>query len=393
MSESVDPDISSRVEYIDDQLCLLGTAHVSATSIDDVKHLIKSFQPDIVALELDAGRLDELTSGRRLDEESLAKVIKEGRAPLVLAQCLLSSQQRKVAEKTQQMPGGELLAAHDAAKATGLRVELVDRDVQVTLKRAWSRMKIREKWRLMRMALFEEEEEIEADDVEAMLTDRDLLTQMIEEVREIVPTASEVLVDERDTYLAARIEALRTNNRVLAVIGAGHLDGVSKRLSEGAGLSDEELRGLELIQKGPPILKTVGFALPLAILGIFAWLVWQGDWATLADGLTVWIAANAFLSALGAIIARGHPATILAAAIASPFTSLNPMLAAGWVAGYVQLKVDGPSAHDLQTFLRLEEVSSFWSNRAGRVLLVTALVNVGSIIGTWLGAGGLLAAL
>jgi len=382
-----------RIETIDERLVVLGTAHVSPTSVADVEAMIEEFEPDIIAVELDAGRLESLESERKIDEESLAKVIKEGKAPLVLAQSLLASEQRKVAETTGVMPGAEMLAAVKACKDKDLRVELVDRDVQVTLRRAWKGMSLREKWRLLKITFLPEDDEIDGEDVEAMLQDQDLLTQMLEEMRDIVPSAGIVLVDERDEYLAGRIAELRDEGKVLAIIGAGHLKGVSERLQKGTQMSPERRDELEIVPRTSPWVKTFAWLLPLAILGLFATLAVQGDYAALLEVVPIWIAMNALLAAIGAIIARGHPLVILVAALASPLTSLNPMLAAGWFAGYVQLRIDGPSAKDLQEFLALDKMSLFWSNRAGKVLLVTALVNLGSSLGSMLATWGIIAVL
>ena len=382
-----------RIEQIDEDLILLGTAHVSATSVQDVVEQIEDFSPDILAVELDKGRLESLESDRRIDEESLAKVIKEGKAPLVLAQSLLASEQRKVAEKTGVMPGAELMAAVKAGKERQLDVELVDRDIQITLRRAWKGMSFREKWRLLKIAILPDDEELDSSDVEALLNNQDLLSEMLEEMRSIVPSAGRVLVDERDEYLAGRIQRLRKNGRVLAVIGAGHLNGVATRLRDATELTKERQSELEQVPSPAVFLKFIAWILPLAVVGLFVGLAVLGDTERLLQVVPIWIALNALMAAIGAIIARGHPLVILTAAIASPLTSLNPMLAAGWFAGYVQLRIDGPSAKDLQEFLVLDKINLFWSNRVGKVLLVTALVNLGSSLGSMLATGGIIASL
>ena len=128
-------------------------------------------------------------------------------------------------------------------------------------------------------------------------------------------------------------------------------------------------------------------------MGLVAYFVSQGDAVDLVELFTVWTAANAVFAALGCILARGHPLAILTAALASPITSLNPTLAAGWFAGYVQLKLREPTAEDLQNFLKMDSLGMFWSNRAGRVLMVTALTNFGSMAGAWVAAAGLLGGL
>lgn len=379
---------------IGDDLRLIGTAHVSAASVAAVEHHIAEWQPDVVAVELCKSRLEALTSQRRLDQEALGRVLKEGKAPLVLAQSMLAAEQRRMGLDTGQQPGAEQLAAVRAAETAGLTVALVDRDIQLTLRRAWRQMGFGEKTRLIWSLVFDDEEdEEEAISIDDLLRDGDLVSHLMDQLRELVPSAGEVLVDERDEFIAARIEEARGGGRTLAILGAGHLEGVSKRLREGAERPAERLTALEHVAPRHPAWRVVGWSVPVLMIGLIAWLGWQGDWAQLRETAYWWIGINAGLSALGALLARGHPLAILTGALASPITSLNPTLAAGWFAGYVQLRVSQPTAEDLQAFVKLERFGLLWSNRAGRVLLVTALTNLGSVAGTWIAGAGILAAL
>ena len=218
-------------------LRLLGTAHVATASVEAVRHQIATYQPDVVAVELCKSRYDALVSDRRLDKEGLLKVIKEGKAPMVLMQSMLSAEQRKLGINEGQQPGAELLAAVEAANEAGCEVELVDRDIQITLRRAWKRMKLREKWTLLSSLLADEEEEEDLD-VNDLLQDTDLLSSMMDELKGFSPGAGEVLIDERDTYIASNLAGLGTERRVLAVLGAGHLQGVSNKLSDADGSID-----------------------------------------------------------------------------------------------------------------------------------------------------------
>ena len=362
-----------------ENLRLLGTAHIATSSVEAVRQQIVEYQPDIVAVELCKSRYEALISDRRLDKEGLLKVIKEGKAPMVLMQSMLSAEQRKLGINEGQQPGAELLAAVEAAKEVGCEVALVDRDIQTTLRRAWKRMKFREKWRLLTSLLDEEEEE--DLDVNELLQDSDLLSSMMEELKGFSPGAGEVLIDERDTYIASKISGLGEERRVLAVLGAGHLNGVSSKLS--GGMSSIEHDHLDELPSPSLVRRTLPWAFPLLMIGVLAAVFSTGrdiDWVTF---FTVWTASNAVFAALACLLARGHPLAVLTAALASPITSLNPALAAGWFAGYVQLRLAEPTAEDLQSFLKLEEISTMWSNPAGKVLFVTALTNVGSMVGAW----------
>lgn len=361
-------------------LRLLGTAHIATSSVEAVRDQIAEYQPDIVAVELCQSRHDTLVMDRRLDKEGLLKVIKEGKAPMVLLQSMLSAEQRKLGLDEGQQPGAELLAAVQAANEAGCEVALVDRDIQTTLRRAWKRMKIKEKWNLLK-SLLEDEEDDEELDVNELLADTDLLSSMMDELKGFSPGAGEVLIDERDAYISAKLAALDGEKRVLAVLGAGHLRGVEEHLKRES--DSIETTTLEEIPRSSVIRRVLPWAFPLIMIAVLAGVLSTSreiDWLTF---FTVWTAANAVFAALACLVARGHPLAILTAALASPITSLNPALAAGWFAGYVQLKMAEPTAEDLQQFLKLEDFSSFWSNPAGKVLLVTALTNLGSMLGAW----------
>ena len=373
---------------ISPNLRILGTAHVATASVEAVRHHIAEYQPDIVAVELCKSRHEALTSDRRLDKEGLLKVVKEGKAPLVLIQSLLAAEQRKLGLDEGQQPGAELIAAVEEAKAAGLEVALVDRDIQVTLRRAWKNMRFIEKFRVLKSLLGQDDEE-EVPDVNTLLDDSDLLSSLMEELRGFSPGAGKVLIDERDEYLATKISALNTEKKVLAVVGAGHLAGIKEYLVENK-CDINRIQQLQNLPRKTFAMKVMPWAIPMLVMGLMAYYLSTGTDIDLVQFFTVWTAANAICAAIGCIIARGHPLAILTAALASPITSLNPALAAGWFAGYVQLKMAEPSAEDLADFLKLDNLGMFWSNKAGRVLLVTALTNLGSMSGAWVAAAGLL---
>ena len=387
MSEPPMFDRSNRVRVI-------GTAHISSSSVAAVKAQIDAFQPDIVAVELCASRHTALTSNRRLDKEGLLKVVKEGKAPLVMLQSLLAAEQRKMGLDEGEQPGAELLAAVKTAEEANLEVALIDRDIQTTLRRAWKRMKFFEKVKIL-WSLLGDDEDDDAPEVSQLLEDQDLLSSLMEELKTFSPGAGAVLIDERDAYLAGKIAALEksSDKRILAVVGAGHLRGIEAHLNDSTQPHEADLKELEVLPKRGRFAKAIPWILPVLVMGMVAYFASQGDAEDILTLFTVWTAANAVFAALGCILARGHPLAILTAALASPITSLNPTLAAGWFAGYVQLKLREPTAEDLQNFLKMDDLGAFWSNRAGRVLLVTALTNLGSMAGAWVAAAGYLGGL
>lgn len=336
----------NNIVEIDDSLRILGTAHVSRESVELVRNQIEEWEPDLIAVELCPSRMAALTEPESLDSEDLLKIIKEGRSAMILLQSALAAQQRRMGISSGEKPGAELLAAVNAAEESDIPVEMIDRDVVITLRRAWRKMGMIEKWRILNALLWEEDdEEVSIDEV---LGDSDLLSSMMEEARELAPRAGEVLIDERDSFLAGRIQQIRGKGRVLAVIGAGHLSGVVQNLGEPAMETTSRLA--ELSEEPPKSVWPIALmaAIPVFLLGAVGWMAYNGEMEELKQTAQTWLVLNALLAGLGVLIARGHPLSILVGAVASPITSLNPTLAAGWFAGYTQLKVASPTGKDAE---------------------------------------------
>ncbi len=376
---------SNLVISIEESILLVGTAHISKDSVDLVRSEIERWDPDIVAVELCQSRFKALSENRRLDKESLLKVIKEGKAPLILMQSLLASEQRKLGLSEDMQPGAELIEAISIAKQNKKEIALIDRDIQVTLRRAWKKMKFREKFRLL-LSLVGEDEGDEEFDVNQILENKDLMTMMMEELKQVAPGAGSVLVDERDEFLAHHIRQKSTSGKVLAVIGAGHLEGVKKHLSSIKKSNSERVSLLSHVPQKKIYQKIVPWIIPMVLFGFIVKSALERDFAEFTEILTIWALSNSICAALAVILARGHIFSVITAALASPITSLNPFLAAGWFAGYVQMKMDEPTTEDLTNFLKLEDWKSYWNNSAGKVLLVTALGNLGSMSGAWVAA-------
>ena len=372
---------------IDERLRIIGTAHISSASVALVREQIEEWRPDLVAVELCKSRLRSLQQPDDLDNDDLLKIISDGRSSMILLQSALAAQQRRMGVETGEKPGAELLAAIEVADEKGVEHALIDRDVVITLRRAWRKMGLREKWRVLNALLWEDDdEEFELDD---LLEDSDMLTTLLEEARDAAPRAGEVLIDERDVFLAGRIQQVRGKGKVLAVVGAGHINGGIEHLKQPAMETTSRLSELSSEPPKPIWPKVVMWAIPIFLTSVVGYLVWNGETEALKDTLWYWTAANAILAGLGVALARGHPLSILVGAIASPITSLNPTLAAGWFAGYTQLKIAAPTGSDATEFLALQDYSVFYRNRVGKVLLVTALGNLGSALGAWLAGGAI----
>ncbi len=365
------------------RVILVGTAHVSNASADLVERVIREQQPDTVCLELCASRYEALTNPERWKETDLYSVIRSGRAYVLMAQLVLAAYQRKLAEEFRVRPGEEMHRAMTVAGQTGAKIELVDREIRTTLKRAWAGAGfgslLRMIWSLT-MSLFTSEK-ISEDELEK-LKGNDELTVMLEEFSGALPGVKTALIDERDQYLAEKIHAA-PGRTIVAVVGAGHVPGI-KRLF-GTAI---DLAALEQIPPPRRIFRIIGWAVPVLLAGLVAAGFVLSGRETGQQMILAWILANGIAAAAGTLIALAHPLTILAAFVAAPLTSLNPTVAAGWVCGLVEAWVRKPRVRDLENVAQdVTSIRGIWTNRVTRVLLVVILANLGSSLGTVVGVG------
>jgi pheromone shutdown-related protein TraB len=383
------PETKSRDVFdFDDNLRIVGTAHISKKSIETVLAEIKDWQPDVIAVELCESRLKALKEPEKLESETLLEIVKKGKAPMVILQSALAAEQRRMGLTTGEKPGAELLAAVNAAEKGNIPVELVDRDVVITLRRAWKKMGFGEKWKVLYAMLWaEDDEEILIDD---LLEDSDMLSNMLEEARDIAPGAGYALIDERDIYLSEKIRQIRHKGRILAVVGAGHVTGIKENLKKKKTDSEKIIQELNEIPAKAKWPKMIMLLIPILIFSAIGWLAYNGEIAAIQDIAKTWVLLNMAFAGLGIIIARGHPLSVIVGSLASPITSLNPTLAAGWFAGYTQFKMSPPTGKDAQDFLKLDDLSLFWKNNVGKILLVTTFGNLGSSIGAWIGTAGII---
>jgi len=371
---------------IRDNIVLIGTAHISQESVDEVQEVIKKYKPDIVAVELCPRRYESLTQKANWENTPITSLLKSNKAYLMLAQTFLSSIQRRLGKEYGVEPGSEMVAALDIAKKKKIDIALVDRDISITLKRAWRKMGIREKWRLswefLKALVGYSDEELEELDLQELMK-QDVISTMMEEFGQIAPSVSNVLIHERDQYIAKKILEESHKGKIVAVVGAGHLKGIEKHLKDDS-LAEVDVKHLEEVPKKRfSVMKTIAYAIPIFVIALFAYLMLTGSWELATEAILAWIIINGSLSALGALIARGHPFSIIAAFAAAPITSLNPALAAGWFAGFVEAKMRTPMVKDFQGLSKIDSTKDFLNNRVIRLLMVVALANVGSILGTF----------
>jgi pheromone shutdown-related protein TraB len=373
---------------LDERTLIIGTAHVSRRSVEEVTAAIRERRPEQVLVELDARRLEALQDPERWKSTDIIKVLKEKKQHMFLLQLVLANMQARIGAETGVSPGSELLAAVTTAEEVGAEVVLIDRDVSITLKRGFAAMgfwaRARMFWNLWMDAFTPAPADQKPIDIEAIL-ETDAITALTDEFAKYAPAIKVALIDERDDYMASHIRDVQARGRSLvAVVGAGHLAGIEKRLA-----SEALLPARADLDTPPPrrltVMKVVGYAVPLAVIAGFAWMLATGKHDAFLDNALYWTLANGGLAAIGAFIALGHPLSALAAFVAAPITSLNPTLAAGWFAGLTEAKVRTPKVGDFEAIKTAANWKEFYRNPVIRVLLVTALANVGSMIGTYLG--------
>jgi len=372
---------------------LLGTAHVSPASVAAVRHHIESGRFDAVAIELCPSRHRALTDRDAWRNMNLFQIIRDRKAGMMMASLALAAYQRRISEQFGIEPGAEMKAAIDAAEAADRPLQLIDREIGVTLKRTSRRLSWWKRWVLtngMVLSLFSREE-IAEEDIER-LKQGDILTETFSEFADQSPELYESLIAERDRYMAARLRAEnegRGERRVLAVLGAGHLAGTVEALRADADPVDE-VRDLDAVPPASKVWKFIPWLILAAVLtgfGIGFSRSPELGWSL----VLTWVVINGGLSAIGAAVARAHPLTVLAALCAAPLTSLNPTVGAGMVTGAVEAWLRKPRMGDFES-LRDDVIhlSGWWKNRVARVFLVFFLSNLGSAIGTWVAGASMI---
>ncbi|MDF1594139.1 MAG: TraB/GumN family protein [Desulfobacterales bacterium] len=358
---------------------LIGTAHVSRESADLVVDVIKTEKPDTVCLELCESRYQSIRQKDRWREMDIIKVIKEKKAFLLLSNLLLASFQKKIANKFGIQPGQEMFDAIAAAETVGADIYLADRDIRITLSRIWRSMGCWQKFKLLFQLILStgELDDISEADIEKM-KQQDVLEALLLEVEASLPVLRQILIDERDRYLAHKIRTAPGHKKV-AVVGAGHVPGIKKYWNDVIDVGS--------LEKLPPKSKAAGFFKWFLPLGIGVLLIsgfYIGGAKAGTQMLKWWIVVNGVLAGLGAVLALAHPFTILSAVLAAPITSLNPMIAAGWVSGLVEAVSRKPKVKDFESLSEdILSIKGFWKNKVTRVLLVVVFTNLGSSIGTF----------
>jgi len=378
-----------KLESGDTTFWLLGTAHVSRASAEDVTRLLEHECFDGVAVELCEHRYRALQDPEAWRNLDMFEVFRSGKAGMMAASLMLSAYQRRIAAQFGIVPGAEMRAAIDGAEAADIPLHLIDRELGTTMKRVYRSVSWWQKMGIMGGLVFSflDDNEIEERDVER-LKQGDLLESTFSEFAAHSPQLFDVLITERDRFMAARLKlaaaaTAKAPANVLVVVGAGHLEGLARHLQQDESQAEGEIRQLQTIPPGGSLAASLPWVIVAAVLVGFG-LGFQRSpdlgWALVKD----WVVINGGLSALGAALAMAHPLTIVTAFVAAPLTSLNPMIGAGMVTGAVETWVRKPRMAD---FERLHDAifswRGWWKNRVARILLVFFLSTLGSVIGTY----------
>lgn len=364
----------------DKTVALVGTAHVSRASVELVAEVIDRVRPDTVCVELCQSRFQAMRQPEAWQNMDLVKAFKEKKAFLILANLILAAFQKRMAARLEVKPGQEMVQAIASAEAVGAGIHLADRDVRVTLKRAWRAMGWWQRLRLAAELLFSltEAEKLDEEQVEA-LKQQDVLDSLMRQVGQAMPAIHEVIIDERDRYLARKIRTA-PGKRIVAVVGAGHVPGIRANW--------ERDTDLDQLDRVPPPGRWAAWGkwvVPVALVALMGFGFAAGGAQSGTRMLSWWLAASSLLAGLGALIALAHPLTILSSVVAAPFGVLHPLIATGWISGLVEAMSRKPKVKDFEQLP--EDIASFkgfWRNNITRILLVVILTNAGAALGTFL---------
>tara|TARA_Y100001949_G_scaffold76833_1_gene65052 strand:+ start:1648 stop:2808 length:1161 start_codon:yes stop_codon:yes gene_type:complete len=363
------------------KILLIGTAHISQSSVDEVKTVINQVQPDTVCIELCSSRYQAMLAKDQWKNMDIFKVIREGKSFLLFANLIMTAFQKRLGSRLGVKPGSEMFEAANVAEKLNSELVLADRDVKITLQRTWRGMPFWGKMKVLGQLLASLfiREEISKEEIEK-LKESDALSEAVKMLAEQSPEMKRILIDERDQYMAEKIRQ-SMGKLIVAVVGAGHVKGLTAEL--------ENKHNLAELESVPPTGKAVAWlkwGIPALIIALIVYGFFTVDTDVSIEMIQRWFLINGTLSALGTAAAFGHPITIAAAFVAAPFTSLNPTIAAGWVAGLVEALLRKPQVRDFENLADdITHLRGFWQNKITRILLVVIFANLGSAIGTFAG--------
>lgn len=370
----------TRLYVNDKEIILVGTAHVSRQSAEQVKEVIDREKPDSVCIELDEQRYQSIIDNNKWKQTDIFKVIKDKKATLLLMNLAISSFQNRMAKQFDIKPGQEMIQGIASANENGAEIVLADRNIQTTFSRIWHNLGWTGKSQLLASVFFSifSKDTITEEEMENMKS-KDTLNAVLAEFTESFPKLKTPLIDERDQYLAQKIKEA-PGKKIVAVLGAAHVPGITKEIHK-----EQDLAKLSEIPPKSVIPKIIGWAIPILIVALIV-ITFIANPSAGFDQALSWILWTGSMAAVGAAVALGHPIAILSAFITAPVTALHPILASGWFSGLAQAYIERPTIADFETLSEdVFTIKGFWRNKVTRVLLVVVLTNLFGSLGTFIG--------
>lgn len=374
------PETVTTVKHGDTEIYLLGTAHVSKQSVTDVTTCVEEIQPTSICIELCESRYKSIRDRDSWKKMDIFQVFKEKKVLFLIAQLILSSFYRKLGKQLEVTPGAEMIQGADEAEARDIDLVLADRNIEITLRRVWGGLSLFQKAKFiltMIPSFLFNAEEIDDATVEE-LKEQDNLEAAMDEMGKGFPGIRERLIHERDIYLSEMIKSAK-GDKVLAVVGAGHVPGIVERLKE-----EHDLATITEIPRPSIWPKLITYIVPLTVILVFTIVTIFKGFDDAVSDIKVWIIANMILGALGAMVALAHPVTTLVTAVVSPISSLIPTIPAGIIAGLVEAHFKKPTVEDLEGVPEATEtIKGWWSNGFTHLLVIFFLASMGSALGAW----------
>ncbi|UWG95832.1 TraB/GumN family protein [Dehalobacter sp. DCM] len=369
----------TRLDYQEKEIILIATAHVSEQSAQLVKKVIAEERPDSVCVELDDDRYNNIQNPKIWENTDIIKIIKAKKVGFLLANLALGAYQKRIAKKLNTAVGGEMLQGIASAKEIGANLVLADRSIQTTFLRIWRKMNL---WNKMKLFIglifsFEDDTEITDDDLEKLLQ-ADMLESAVAGMREQYPQIGEILISERDQFLAFKIKNA-PGKKVVAVLGGAHVPGVKEEIYK-----TQDIESISVVPPKKSFSKIAGWIIPLIIVGLIIYAFAQ-NFQTGLQQISAWVLWTGILAALFTALSLGHPLSILTSFVAAPFTTLHPLLACGWFTAITEATINKPTVKDIQNIQTdIFSFRGFFRNRFLKTILVFFMANLGASLGTFI---------
>ena len=381
-------DNVSRIEYNGKEIILIATAHVSKESAELVKKVIEEERPDSVCIELDDDRYQNIIKPKSWENTDLIKVIKAKKVGFMVANLFLGSYQKKMAEKLGNPVGGEMIQGMESAKEVGATLVIADRKIQTTFLRIWRKLNFWDKSKLIGSLLFtsEDDTDITSDDLSKLL-EEDMIEAAMSGLKKEFPKVGEILISERDQYLAAKIKEA-PGKKIVAVLGGGHVPGIKQEI-----FKEQDIEAISVVPPKSSFSKIAGWIIPAIITGLLVYSFVM-NFQTGLQQLSAWILWTGVLAAAFTAVSFAHPLSILTSFVAAPLTTLHPLLACGWFTGIVEAFIKKPTVKDVENIQTdIFTIKGFFTNRLLKTVLVMFMANLGASIGTFIAGTSLIRSL